>query len=134
MRAALALTVGVLVVGASGCTGDNDPTDDPASAPFSRKATLACLRSEGATIAEIRPSDRHRRALRDLAQGRTAEVRLDGTAVALAFARDVAAADLLVELLTVPDNPYEIIRRGNVVVLQRPAEEAGTSVVSGCLE
>ena len=133
MRAALALTVGVLVMGASGCTGDDEPSEDPASAPFSQETTLACLRNEGATIAGLRPSDQQRRALRDLAQGRTVEVRLGGTDIALAFAPDVAAADLLVELLTVPGNPYAINRRGNVVVLYERGGTDSVMLLDGCI-
>ena len=138
MKVALALAVGVLALGTAGCTDDDTPTtatqsENPAAVPFSRSETLACLRSEGATVDALRPSDQQRRALRDLAQGRAMEVHLDGAIIPVAFAHDVAAAELLVELLTVPDSAYEIVRRGNVVVLQPSEHSALNNSLARCL-
>ena len=139
MKIVVAATLAVLALAAPGCANDDSAMstgsdEDPASAPSRRAETLACLREHGATVTPLRPSDRELRALRDLAQGDSVEVRLDGATVAMAFAEDVGGAQLLVELLTVPDGAYEIVRSGNVVVLHRPSAGAGLAAVTDCLE
>lgn len=139
MRLAVTLAVGLLALGAAGCTTDDDtpttaqPSENPAAAPFSRSEALACLRKEGTTVQALRPSDQQLRALRDLAQGRSILVHLDGTIIPMAFARDVAAAALLVELLSVPGSAYKVVRRGNVVVLLPNEDSALNESLARCL-
>ena len=137
MRAALALTVGVLALGTTGCTEGGSPTTEtaerPAAAPYSRSKTLSCLRSEGATVDALRPANQQLRALRDLAQGRSFEVHVERSIFAIAFARDVAAAQLLVELVSVPGGSYDAVRSGNVVVLHQSEGSALNAALARCL-
>ena len=51
----------------------------------------------------------------------------------MAFARDVAAAALLVELLSVPGSAYKVVRRGNVVVLLPSEDSALNESLARCL-
>jgi hypothetical protein len=111
---------------------DTEPLD-PAAVPFEQRQTLACLRGTGASVDRLAPSDQELRALRDLAQRKSFRIRASGRRVALAFGRDVAAAQLLEELLAVPRSSYTIVRRGNVVVLYRRGEPPALSSVARCL-
>jgi len=133
------LAVAALAVGLSGCFGDQKPADDastsdPWAAPYALAAAEACLRARGASVQPLRPRDAQLRALRDLAQRRSLEVHIDGALVGAAVAPDAAGAELLVELLQLPNSPYEIVRRGNVVVLRRPADADASRAVLVCLE
>ena len=137
MRLGLALSA-ALAIALAGCAGDDSPRGDtvqadPASAPITRSAAEACLEAAGATLGELRASDARLRSLRDLAQGRSIEVRAEIGVVYLAFARDVARAELLAELLEVPGGPYKVQRTANVVVLYRPEASELLGTVSGCL-
>jgi hypothetical protein len=132
------LALAWLAVGLTGCLGNKGPADDapssdPAAALYSQAATEACLRDRGASIRRLRPLDAQLRALRDLAQHRSLEVHLDDALVGAGFAPDIAGAQLLVELLQVPSSPYAVVRRGNVVVLHEPTDDAAFQVVSACL-
>ena len=132
------LGLAVFAVALSGCLGAQEPTDgaaadDTAVAPHTQTETEACFRNRGASVQTLRPLDAQLRALRDLAQRRSVEVHLDGALMGAAFAPDVAGAELLVELLQVPNTQYEIARRGNVVVLYRPGDDSAFQVVSACL-
>jgi hypothetical protein len=51
---------------------------------------------------------------------------------ALAVGKSVSDAQLLAELLTVPNNPYRIAVHGNVLVLYRSPEAAILPVIFGC--
>lgn len=134
VKAAVAVVAAALAIGTTGCLHDADTTEDPAARRYTRAETIACLRSNGATVNALSASDRHLRALRDLAQGRTVEVRRGETTTALAFASDVAGAALLVELLAVPGNPYQVTRRGNVVALYRLPSATAESLTAPCFE
>lgn len=132
------VAAGILAIGTGGC-GDNDSslpataTESPAAAPFPRGKTLSCFRSRGATVEALRPADPQLRALRDLARGRAFDVRMERTMFAIAFTRDVAAADLLVELVTAPGGAYEPVSRGNVVLLHRSNGSGMDAALARCL-
>lgn len=132
------LALAALAVGLPGCFGGDEPTDDasttgPATAVYAQAATEACLIDRGAAVRRLRPLDAQLRALRDLAQRRSLEVHVADALVGTAFAADSSRAELLVELLQVPESPYRVVRRGNVVLLHRPADDAAFQVVSTCL-
>lgn len=110
----------------------SDPPD-PAAVPFARGPTLACLRRSGASVTGLTASDPDLRALRDLAQRASFSIRAGGRHVALAFGRDVAGAELLEELLAVPDSRYAVGRRGNVVVLYPRGDRATLRVLADCV-
>jgi hypothetical protein len=114
--------------------GTAAPSRSAAMAPlFRRSAVTACLRRGGVTVGPVRPANSRFRALRDLAQRTSLEARLRGDAVALAFGQTEADAELLVELLRVPRDPYRLVRRRNVVFLQRPGTGPARTAVAGCL-
>jgi hypothetical protein len=121
----------LVVLVAAGCSAHS--ASDPAAAPYLEGPTEACLRADGAAIRPLHPTTPAFRMLGDLAQRRSFEVRLDGAVVGVAFAKDVAGAQLLVDLLTLPNVRYEADDHGNVVVLHRSAEAETAANVASCL-
>lgn len=106
-----------------------------AASPYSRLPTIACLKRRGATVADIGTNDPGLRGLRDLAQRRSVVVRFrDNARVGVAFLPNVAGAELLVELLTVPRAQYAVTSRGNVVIQYRNRDADALSSVVGCLK
>lgn len=136
-RAALLLIALVALV--AGCQAEDEKetspqaSSDPAAAPFELGQTLACLRRSGASVRRLEPADPELRALRDLAQRTSFRVRANGQEVGVAFGRDVASAQLLEELLTLPGSSYAVVRRGNVVVLYSRSESAALNVLADCV-
>ena len=131
-------TLAVLLLAAlPGCAGGNgSAATTQAVEPAVRHtltATSRCLRAKGATIRRLRPLDPRLRAMRDLAQRTSHEVRVRGKIVGVAFQRDEADARLLLELLRVPNDPYRLVRDGNVVVMSRKPDRAAHATVVGCL-
>jgi hypothetical protein len=100
---------------------------------YSLGATTRCLEARGAVVEAIRPRDSRLRALRDLAQRTSQEARIGSKVVGLAFLPTAERAQLLVELLTVPRDPYRVERRTNVVLLARPRDRGAAAIVVGCL-
>lgn len=100
-----------------------------ASAGYALEATRKCLEQRGLAVSPIRPTDARLRALRDLAQHTSLQVRLRGKTVGLAL----GDARLLAELLRVPDDPYLVDVRRNAVLMYRPSARAEARVVQTCL-
>lgn len=96
---------------------------------YAIEPTRRCLRSTGAAVSAIRSTDPRLRALGDLAQRTSLEVRLDGRPLGVAFGN----AELLESLLRVPDDPYRLEVRGNVLLMFRPTARVQAGVVRGCL-
>jgi hypothetical protein len=101
---------------------------------YSRTPTLACLRKKGAVVGRVVPVNNRMRALRDLAQKTSVQARVGKATIGLVFARSHSEAVLLVELLTVPRDPYLLERHDNVVVLSPKTARAARSSVIGCLK
>lgn len=104
-----------------------------AAGPYSLSASTRCLEARGASVARVRPLDTHLRRLRDLAQRTSREARVGKQSVGLAFARSEAGAELLVELLTVPNMTYRLAQRSNVVLMYKPASRAALADAVACL-
>ncbi len=104
-----------------------EPRKNPAR--YALGPTRSCLEERGAAVSPIRPADPQLRALRDLAQRTSLEVRFRGETVGLAF----GDAKLLAELLRVPDDPYLVDVRRNAVLMYRPSARAEARVVQSCL-
>jgi hypothetical protein len=97
----------------------------------SRRPVIACLVRAGGRVGPVVPADARLRALRDLAQKTSMQVRIRGVVVGLAFQPDAASAGLLAELLRVPRDPYHLNRRGTVIVLApRRAPSVHTTVLA----
>jgi hypothetical protein len=137
--AAVTLVVVILVAGGLAAVAfgraDTAPRAERATAAvtYAMAPTRRCLVKLGAVVGRVRASDARLRALRDLAQRNSFQAMLGGRTVAMAFGRDVAAAQLLVELLTVPRDPYRLTRRANVVFLYRPRSRQAFSRAASCL-
>jgi hypothetical protein len=100
---------------------------------YSLSATSRCLLRQGATVGRIVPLDRRLRALRDLAQRNSIQAVFGKARVGIAFARSQSQAKLLVELLTVPKDPYLLVRRANVVFLYKLAQKRAFTAAVSCL-
>lgn len=99
-----------------------------------RKApTVSCLRGKNVAVAAIKPSDRRLRALRDLAQKTSWQATLRKGVVGVAIGRNANDAELLVELLSVPNDRYRLERRANAVLLYRPTAATLAKTVRNCL-
>jgi len=97
--------------------------------PFALEPTRRCLRSNGAEVSVIRSADSRLRALGDLAQRTSISVVLDGHIAGLAF----GDARLLESLMRVPDDPYRLEVRRNVLLMFRPSARTQAEVIRGCL-
>ena len=80
-------------------------------------------------MSPIRPADPQLRALRDLAQRTSLQVRVQGETFGIAFGN----GKLLAELLRAPDNPYVLEVRGDALLVYRPVARAWAQVVRACL-
>lgn len=124
----LPLAAAVIAGGiASGATGTTPPT-------YSLSATSKCLARHGAKVGPVKPRDSRLRALRDLAQRNSIEADFKAGRVGIAFSKSTDDAKLLVELLTVPKDPYRLVRRNNAVLLYKPKDRAAYSVAVACLK
>lgn len=125
----------LLIVATAGCntTSDGDPAGTTTATPTPRQyvfgPTRRCLLEKGARVSPLRAEGGRLRELAAFAQKTSYEVRLDGHTVALAFGN----AGLLAELLTVPDNPYRLEVRGNVLLMFLPRARAQATEVRSCL-
>ena len=81
----------------------------------------------------VRALDSQMRQLRDLAQRTSREVRIGTRSIGLAFTRTVGDATILVELLTVPNDVYRIVRLRNVVLMYKPVARPAFAAASACL-
>lgn len=106
----------------------------PSSPPAYRLgSTVTCLKGYGLVVTAILPKDQRLRAMRDLAQKTSRQARSGRNVVALAFGRTKNDATLLIELLRVPNDPYRVERRRNVVLLYAPEAENLRGTVRACL-
>jgi hypothetical protein len=69
------------------------------------------------------------RALGDLAQRSSLQVRLRGTTVGVAFGN----GKLLAELLRTPDDPYALEVQGDALLVYRADAQGSAQVVRSCL-
>jgi hypothetical protein len=102
-------------------------------APYTLGATVRCVRATGATVGKVPRVGTDRSQLRDLAQRTSFEVRAKGRFVDVALAPSPSGAQLLLELLDVPQNKYEVSARGNAVLLYARAGKALAARVTRCL-
>lgn len=125
----------LLIVAAAGCstTSDRDPapttTATPAPRQYAFEPTRRCVLEQGARVVPLEAEEGRLRELAAFAQKTSYAVSLDGRTVALAFGN----AGLLAELLTVPDNPYELRVRDNVLIMFLPQARAQAKTVESCL-
>jgi hypothetical protein len=103
------------------------------STPYARAASTRCLNAHGAKTSKIRRLDASRRSLADLAQHTSLEIRRTQASVLLAFTPGPSEAKLLVELLTMPSNPYRLQVRRNVLLMFRPQDRKLADLVTACL-
>ena len=136
LKATLATLAAVLAAGCGGATGTATATRAEATKPpphYTLTATSRCLKRRGAKVGPVRPRDSRLRQLHDLAQRNSIEADFAFGRVGLAFSKTVDDAKLLVELLTVPKDPYRLVRRGNAVLLYRPTHRRAYAAVLACL-
>jgi hypothetical protein len=131
-------STGNAVTGTEEATSPSDttPTNGPrggAGAPtpqrYSLAATRRCLDRAGLRVGPVEKTDSRLRALGDLAQRTSISVHADGKVIGVAF----GDAELLAELLAVPNDPYMIETRGNVVLLYLPSAKPQALRVRDCL-
>ncbi len=103
------------------------------SRPYSLAASVRCLNHAEGKVTPVRRMDRRRIALSDLAQHGSREVRFGRRSVLLAFTRGTAEAALLREALVVPEDPYVLGVRSNVLLMYRPADVAAFRRAVRCL-
>jgi hypothetical protein len=97
--------------------------------PYSLAATSRCLRGAGFAVSKVRSQDPRLRALGDLAQRTSLELRREGQTLGVAF----GDTQLLAELLRVPDDPYRLEVRRNALLMYRPSARAAAALLRGCL-
>jgi hypothetical protein len=100
---------------------------------YSLTPSARCLNHAGGKVSAIRRTDRRRTAVSDLAQRGSREVRFGPRSVLLAFTRGTSEAEFLHEALVVPNDPYMIRVKSNVVLMYRPDDVAAFRRVLGCL-
>jgi hypothetical protein len=115
----------VLAIGTAGATA--------ASTPYARQPTVACLERHGGVVSHVRATNRRVRALRDLAQKTSFQVRLGNAVVAIAITRSQSDASFLFELLQVPKDPLVLGRQRNAVLLSPHRPASARRIVLGCL-
>ena len=97
--------------------------------PYELVATRRCLRSAGYAVSAIRSDDVRLRALGDLAQHTSLELRHAGRTLGLAF----GDTRLLSSLLEVPDDAYRLEVQRNALLMYRPAARREARLVRACL-
>jgi hypothetical protein len=95
--------------------------------------TSRCLKSRGAKVGAVKPSDKRLRALRDFTQRRSIQVVLKGKLVGLAFLDGPGEARILADLLKVPHDPYRLVRRGNALLMYKPSAKKAFDAAASCL-
>jgi hypothetical protein len=130
-RSVLPALLVVLVTGCNATSDDNPKTTTTTAAPrvYAFGPTRRCLLEKGARVAPLRAEEGRLRELAAFAQKSSFAVRLDGRTVAMAFGN----AGLLAELLTVPDNPYELEVHDNVLMMYLQQARAQARTVQSCL-
>lgn len=105
------------------------PRPAPAPAAYELAPTRSCLLTAGFAVSTVRTKDPRLRALGDLAQKSSFELRSGGHTVGLAF----GDTRLLLSLLRVPNDPYRLETRRNALLMYRPSARDEAAVVRGCL-
>jgi hypothetical protein len=124
----------------TGCDAETDsshPEDSTATQQatttieprYSLAPTRRCLEDEGFVARPISGDDPRLQELSDLAQRTSLEIRRDGELVGLAL----GDAELLADLLAVPNDLYTIETHGNAVLLYLPTARATAGAVRRCL-
>ena len=85
-------------------------------------------------MTSVKPTNLRLRALRDIAQKTSAEVKIRGATVALAFGHSTSDGALLYELLQIPNDPLHLDRRRNVVLLSPKRASVARLEVIDCLK
>jgi hypothetical protein len=101
--------------------------------PYALTASVRCFKQAGGKVTAVRRTDRRRIALSDLSQRGSREVRYGRRSVLVAFARGKPEADFLREALVVPEDPYVLRVKRNVVLMYRPADLAAFGRTARCL-
>ena len=106
---------------------------EAASSSYSLAPTVRCLAKADAKVTRVRRGDSRRIAFSDLAQRTSREARFGRRSVLLAFTQGASNAALLREALVVPDDPYVLSVRRNVVLMYRPADATAFRRAAACL-
>jgi hypothetical protein len=125
-----AVTAGTVTMSTG--TGSTHPATShpaPPRRPYALAPTRACLKDAGFAVSKVRSTNPRLRALGDLAQRTSLELRLDGQALGLAFAN----ATLLADLLRVPDDPFRLEVHRNALLMYRPSARTQAHIVIDCL-
>ena len=112
----------------AGETGGTVPSPR-AARPYALGPTRRCLRSGGFAVSRVTSADPRLRALGDLAQRTSLEVRREGRTLGLAL----GDAHLLESLLRVPNDAYRLEVRRNALLMFRPGDRGLATLVRGCL-
>jgi hypothetical protein len=131
VRQALLLLLVVLAAGCNTKSGGGTASITVAAVPpqFAFAPTRRCLLAKGALVSRLRAESGRLRELAGFAQRTSFAVRLRRRTVALAFGN----AELLAELLAVPDNPYRIEVISNALLMFLPHARAQAAEVRSCL-
>jgi hypothetical protein len=95
--------------------------------------TSRCLKGRGAKVGAVQPRNERLRAFRDFVQRKSFQAAVRGQVVALAFLDDPGRARIIADLLKVPNDPYRLVRKGNVVLMYRPSAKAAFTTAVSCL-
>lgn len=142
--AAVAVALAAAAAAAGGCSGGGGSgsgsgvptaTGGPPvrAARYALRPTAACLTRDGARVASVARDDPRKRALADLAQRRSVEVRYGRRSTLLAFTPSPSHAALVAEVLRVPGNPYVVRVRRNVVTMYLPGARPAATRAARCL-
>ena len=101
----------------------------PKPPPYSLAATRRCLEGAGFAVSKVRSPDPRLRALGDLAQQTSLELRRGARTLGVAF----GDTQLLLGLLRVPNDPYRLEVRRNALLMYRPSARAAAVLLRGCL-
>ena len=101
--------------------------------PYSLARSVACIRTHGATVTKVPRRDAARRQLADVAQRNSRQVHIGRWRIGIAFARDVAGARLLTEVLYMPRSGYVVRQKGTVVLLYKPTDRPAVARITPCL-
>ena len=121
----IASCVTLLASGAAGAAGG--------ATLYSMQATARCVTHAGGKFGPVRRTDTRRIAFSDLAQRTSREARFGRRSFLLAFTRGTAEARSLRETLVVPDDPYVLRVKSNVVLMYRPADATALRKTVRCL-
>ena len=100
---------------------------------YHRAPTVSCLKEKRVVVTTVVPADRRLRALRDLAQKTSWQAKLGSRVVGVSINRTAADAELLLELLRVPNDAYRHERSANAVLLYRPSAAPLARTIRACL-